>query len=36
MFNLNGKHCQKIENILIKSDFFGSVQKALNPLMKNQ
>ena len=36
MFNLNEKHCQKIENNLLKSDFFGSVQKALNPLLKNQ
>ena len=36
MFNLNEKHFQKLENSLLKSDFFGSVQKALNPLLTNQ
>ena len=30
------KNFLELENSLLKSDFFGSVQKALNPLLKNQ
>jgi len=36
MFNLNKKNLKKRENSLLKSEFFGSAYKALNPLLKNQ
>jgi len=36
MFNLNKKDFQKGKNSFLKSEFFGSVQKALNPLLTYQ